>query len=150
MLVKEIKSNLKKRNDLAQYKKEIVTIENEALAKRIHHLKTDQGTEISIRLEPGKHLHVGDILLEEEQRVIVVEVLPEDVLVIKPQSIHEMGVIAHELGNRHLPAQFIQNEMLVQYDYLVEHLLTHKNIAYSREQVKLPEAFRHIGHSHDE
>ena len=34
-----------------------------------------------------------------------------------------MGDIAHQLGNRHLPAQFTETEMLIQYDYLVEDLL---------------------------
>ena len=54
--------------------------------------------------------------------MIVVDVNSEDLLVIKPRNIQEMGDIAHQLGNRHLP-QFTETEMLVQYDYLVEDLL---------------------------
>ena len=37
--------------------------------------------------------------------MIVVDVNSEDLLVIKPRNIQEMGDIAHQLGNRHLPAQ---------------------------------------------
>ena len=55
--------------------------------------------------------------------MIVIDVLSDDLLVIKPRSLKEMGTIAHQLGNRHLPAQFEENNMLVQYDYLVEELL---------------------------
>ena len=76
--------------------------------------------------------------------------LPEDVLVIVPTTVQMMGEIAHELGNRHLPAQFFENQMIIQYDYLVEQLLQQKKIPFSRESKKLSIAFRHIGHSHDE
>lgn len=70
-------------------------------------------------------------------------------IVIHPKDIHEMGVIAHQLGNRHLPAQFEVDNMIVQYDYLVEELLKQLDISYQREERKLKEAFKHIGHSHD-
>ena len=59
-----------------------------------------------------------------------------------------MGTIAHRFGNRHLPAQFEENDMLVQYDYLVEELLQELQIPYKREDRKVKQAFRHIGHSH--
>ena len=36
--------------------------------------------------------------------MIVVDVNSEDLLVIKPRNIQEMGDIAHQLGNRHLRA----------------------------------------------
>lgn len=81
--------------------------------------------------------------------MIVIDVNSEDLLVIKPRSLQEMGDIAHQLGNRHLPAQFTESEMLVQYDYLVESLLQDLGIPYSHEDRKVNKAFRHIGHSHD-
>ncbi|RIL87236.1 urease accessory protein UreE, partial [Staphylococcus equorum] len=49
----------------------------------------------------------------------------------------------------HLPAQFTDSEMLVQYDYLVEDLLKDLGIPYQREARKVNQAFKHIGHSHD-
>jgi urease accessory protein len=65
-----------------------------------------------------------------------------------PTSIGHMGDIAHQLGNRHLPAQFKGDEMLIQYDYLVEELLKQVKVPYKRENRKVGQAFRHIGHSH--
>ena len=38
--------------------------------------------------------------------------------------------------------------MLVQYDYLVEELLQELQIPFKREDRKVKQAFRHIGHSH--
>ncbi|MCT6716763.1 urease accessory protein UreE, partial [Staphylococcus aureus] len=61
----------------------------------------------------------------------------------------ELGDIANQLGNLHLPAQFTESEMLVLYDYLVEDLLKSLGIQYVREDRKDNKAFRHIGHSHD-
>ena len=59
----------------------------------------------------------------DDHNVIVIDVQSDDLLVIQPRSLKEMGTIAHQLGNRHLPAQFEDDVMLVQYDYLVEELL---------------------------
>ena len=41
--------------------------------------------------------------------MIVVDVNSEDLLVIKPRNIQEMGDIASIRCNRHLPAQFTEN-----------------------------------------
>ena len=61
-----------------------------------------------------------------------------------------MGIIAHSLGNRHLQAQFNDGKMIIQYDSLVEEELKRDKINYSRENLKLERAFRHVefGHTH--
>jgi urease accessory protein len=128
---------------------ERVYVESDALVKRIQRVVTDHGKEIGIRLKENKDLVDGDILYMDERNMIVIQVLADDILTICPTSIQQMGEIAHQLGNRHLPAQFEGNEMLVQYDYLVEDLLKQLDIPYRREERKVKQAFRHIGHSHD-
>jgi urease accessory protein len=125
-----------------------VFVENEALAKRLHHLITQKHVEVAVHLPEGEHLRVGDVLYQDAESKIVVDVLPEDVLIIKPKSIQQMGIIAHELGNRHLPAQFIGDQMVVQYDYLVETLLQKRKLDYERTSLKLKQPFLHVGHHH--
>lgn len=127
---------------------EKVRIDSDDLVKRIQRLKTDHDREIGVRLKDPKDLLDGDILFMDDKNMIVIDVLSDDVIAIQPKDIHEMGVIAHQLGNRHLPAKFEGNEMLVQYDYLVEDLLKKQEISFKRENRKVREAFRHIGHSH--
>lgn len=129
--------------------KEKVYLESSDLVKRIQRVKTDHGKEIGIRLTEAKDLQAGDVLYMDEKNMIIIEVFPDDLLIIQPRSMHEMGTIAHQLGNRHLPAQFEGDQMLVQYDYLVEELLEQLGIPYAREKRKVRQAFRHIGHSHD-
>ena len=120
---------------------EKIYIESEALLKRIQRLKTDHGREVGVRLPNHAELHAGDILYQDDRHLIVLDVLPEDILAIKPRTIQEMGVIAHQLGNRHLPAQFEDNEMIVQYDYLVEELLKKLAVPYERQKRKMKKAF---------
>jgi urease accessory protein len=87
--------------------------------------------------------------------MIVVSVLPTDVLVIAPRTIHEMGVVAHSLGNRHLQAQFFDSAseygadvMVCAYDHTVEDYLVHVGVPYSRQERVMPVPFRHAEHSH--
>jgi urease accessory protein len=128
---------------------ERVYLESDHLVKRIQRVVTDHGKEIGIRIKENRDLVDGDVLYMDERNMIVISVKEDDVLTIMPTSIGQMGEIAHQLGNRHLPAQFEGNEMLVQYDYLVEELLHQLKIPYKREKRKVKQAFRHIGHSHD-
>jgi urease accessory protein len=128
---------------------EKIYLESADLVKRIQRVTTDHDRELGIRLKEARDLISGDVLFMDEENMIVVDVLSDDLIVISPRSVHEMGTIAHQLGNRHLPAQFEGDEMLVQYDYLVEELLQQLAIPFRREERKVKQAFRHIGHSHD-
>ncbi|MFC3039782.1 urease accessory protein UreE [Virgibacillus xinjiangensis] len=151
MLVEKIDKNIQdiEPAELDALHKEKVYLESDDLLKRIQRVQTDHGKEIGISLNERKPLQQGDVLFHDERNIIYIDLFRDDVIAIQPNGIHEMGVIAHQLGNRHLPAQFEGDEMIVQYDYLVEELLKDMGISYIREERKLKEAFKHIGHSHD-
>lgn len=152
MIIDKIVGNINEldEKEIEKYHMEKVYIESANLTKRVQRLKTDHDREIGIRLRESKDLQAGDILFKDEDNMIIVEIVSDDLLVIKPRSINEMGNIAHQLGNRHLPAQFEGDYMLVQYDYLVEELLEKMEVPFVREERKVEEAFRHIGHNHNE
>jgi len=151
MIIEKIITNLE-HMDSSEIKKrhiEKVYLESAHLMKRIQRVKTDHGKELGIRLSEPRDLLAGDVLFMDDKNMIVIDVLSDDLLIIQPRDIKEMGSIAHQLGNRHLPAQFEDNDMLVQYDYLVEELLQQLGIPYKREDRKVKQAFRHIGHNHE-
>ncbi len=152
MIVEKVIANIRDldASKLEKLHKEKVYIESDHLMKRVQRLKTDHDRDIGIRLKDAKELEAGDVLYMDEKNIIVVDVLSDDLLVIRPRDMNEMGNIAHQLGNRHLPAQFEDDEMLVQYDYLVEELLEELEIPFKRDERKVNKAFRHIGHNHDE
>ncbi|MCM3568021.1 urease accessory protein UreE [Neobacillus mesonae] len=150
MLIERIETNIEdlEKEEIIRRHIEKVYLESDHLVKRIQRVTTDHGREIGIRLKDPRDLAAGDVLFMDEKNMIVIDVIADDLLVITPKSINEMGTIAHQLGNRHLPAQFEDDVMMVQYDYLVEELLQELNIPYKRENRKVKQAFRHIGHSH--
>ncbi len=151
LIIESIVTNIEKlsKEEIEKRHIEKVYLESAHLVKRIQRVATDHGRELGIRLMDAHDLLPGDVLYMDDSNLIVVDVLADDVLVIKPRSLYEMGMIAHQLGNRHLPAQFENDEMIIQYDYLVEELLDKQQIPYERAERKLKEAFRHIGHHHD-
>ncbi|KKK39031.1 urease accessory protein UreE [Mesobacillus campisalis] len=150
MIIDKIVGNLEDMDpkEISKRHMEKVYLESASLVKRIQRVKTDHGNELGIRLREPRDLLAGDVLYMDDKNMIVIDVLSDDLLVISPRSLKEMGTIAHQLGNRHMPAQFEENDMLVQYDYLVEELLQGLGIPFKREDRKVKQAFRHIGHSH--
>lgn len=129
---------------------EKISLRSDELLKRINRVTSDHGHEYGISLPKDSILKDGDILFKDDKNMVIVSVKSDDVLIIKPTSITEMGRIAHNLGNRHLPAQFRDGMMVLEYDKLVEDLLKEEAIPYSREDLTLEKAFRHVefGHKH--
>jgi len=148
MIIEKVIGNVKE-SGMPSTHKERVYLRSDDLVKKVQRVRTDHGKELGIRLKAGKELLDGDILFQDEKNTIFITVLEDDVLVIQPTSILQMGEIAHQLGNRHLPAQFENEEMIVQYDYLVEKLLLELDVPFVREKRQMKQAFKHIGHSHD-
>src|SRR5690625_3108249 len=151
MIVEKIVTNIRDldANELEKRHKEKVYLESAHLMKRIQRVTTDHDRELGIRLKDPKDLEAGDVLFMDDKNMIIVDVLSDDLLVIKPRSMHEMGTIAHQLGNRHLPAQFEADDMLVQYDYLVEELLHEFEITIHREERTVDKELILISHRHE-
>ena len=145
MIIEKVIGNIYK-DDLRSGHVEKVYLNSEDLVKRIQRVKTDHGNEIGIRLDGHTDLEDGDVLYKDDKNMIVIYTNKDDIITIQPRTTLEMGDIAHQLGNRHLPAQFEGNLMFVQYDYLVEELLLQLGIPFVREERKMKKAFRHIGH----
>lgn len=133
-----------------------VRFEDLVLDKRIQRVALPGGEELGLRLNHGHPiLREGDVLKADDKTVFVVEIIPTDVLVITPSDIHQMGFVAHSLGNRHLPAQFSKPgeltekaAMIVQYDHTVVSFLDDHDIEYQRTELVPPIPFRHSGHTH--
>lgn len=96
-------------------------------AKRIQRLTTADGMEIGIRfLEKGQQLKEGDVLYEDEQKVVMVSILPCEVIVVTSNDVITIGTLALEIGNKHIPL-FVQGNSLclpyerAMYDWLCKH-----------------------------
>ncbi|MEI9912365.1 MAG: urease accessory protein UreE [Bacteroidota bacterium] len=93
-------------------------------SKRILRKKTKAGKEVSLKfLDKNPALTEGDILYEDEQKVIAVTILPCDVIAIKPTNMFEMASVCYEIGNKHLPLFYENNELLVPFELPLFRLL---------------------------
>ncbi|MBB6331167.1 urease accessory protein [Chryseobacterium sediminis] len=83
------------------------------ITKRIQRKKTRQGTDVAIKfLREGQRLREGDILFEDAEKIIAVNVLETEAIVMSPASLLEMGTVCYEIGNKHIPL-FIQNDKVL-------------------------------------
>lgn len=73
--------------------------------KRIARLTSQNGEVIAMKLTqaPKYGLNNGDILFLDENRVIIISILPTWVLCMKPMHCHIMARLCYEIGNLHIP-----------------------------------------------
>ena len=84
------------------------------LEKKILRRKTDHGTDVGLRLDHGIRLHHGDIIKNDQVR-IVVEQIPEKVISVKvtgDKNFQVMTMIGHMIGNMHRPLSIQDEEIL--------------------------------------
>jgi urease accessory protein len=106
--------------------------------KRIQRKITRSGREVALKfLQENPSLTQGDILFKDEQTIIAIEVLPCDCLVIAPKNMFEMASVCYEIGNKHLPLFFENDELLVPFEMPLYKLLTAQGYIIKEEQRKL-------------
>ena len=133
---KEILDNIANIKNVESYQIENIHLTSDDVLKRVIIISSDQNVEYGIRLEEDKKLMDGDILYKDDYKLVVIRLELSDVLIITAHTIGEMAKIAHNLGNRHMPAQFTETQMIVPYDYLVEEYLQDNKALYERKKIK--------------
>ncbi|QKF64764.1 urease accessory protein UreE [Campylobacter corcagiensis] len=157
MIVNKILGNLKdfdlsgKSGDnlggnLSGKKIDFAQISNDDRLKKVLRVKSNSGTELGISVE--NELKNGDILAIFDDSVIIVEILPTDVLEIYPANLKEMGFLAHNIGNRHTPAIFEENLIIIEPDSVIEEFLTSQKAKFIKTKRVLKTALKHAEHSH--
>ena len=137
MLIKEKKGNIK---SVAASDKtiDVVTFEWYETNKRIQRKVTKSGTDISLKfLKDNPLITEGDIFFEDDYSIIIAEVLPCECLVIAPKNMFEMASVCYEIGNKHLPLFFENDEVLVPFEKPLFKLLITLGYSIKQEQRKL-------------
>ncbi len=145
MIVNKILGNLNN-FDLKDKKVDFANISNDDRVKKVLRVKSNNGVEIGINVED--ELKDGDILAILDDSVVAIKILPTDVLEISPKNLKEMGIIAHNIGNRHTPAIFEENLIIIEPDSLIEEFLKNQNVDFKKTKRVLKTALRHASHSH--
>jgi urease accessory protein len=92
--------------------------------KRILHKKTRSGKEITMKfLKENQNLTQGDIIFEDAESIIVIEIQPCEAIVVKPGTMLEIASLCYEIGNKHLPLFFQNEELMIPYEAPLFNLL---------------------------
>lgn len=106
--------------------------------KRILHKKTLSGREISMKfLHENPQLGVGDIIYEDDFGLVAVDIKECEAIVIRPRSMYEMAAVCYEIGNKHLPLFYQDEEILVAYEAPLFKLLSAGGYAITQQKRKL-------------
>lgn len=106
--------------------------------KRIQRKKTRQGVDIAIKfLREGQRLREGDILFENEEKVIAINVLKTEAIVMSPASLLEMGTVCYEIGNKHIPLFIQEDKVLLPFEMPMYRWLEASGFKPEKQSVKL-------------
>ena len=129
---------------------ERIAVASDDCAKRVLRFETSVGP-IGVRFDGERRLRDGDVVHADEERVVVVAVEADDVLVGRPPTIAAALALAHALGNRHLPVQIDGDAIVVRFDPLLPALFAEHGVPVTREALVRARPFRHAHapHGHD-
>lgn len=136
MLVEKIIGHLEDFS-LDELKIDKVLLAHYELIKPHQKLKSQGGMELAVSLPHGVQLFCGAVLYRDEKKLVVVDLIPEDVLEIRPKGNLEWGKVAFNIGNMHQPAYLFDDCILIPYDGIMERLIKNLGAEYKRTNRKL-------------
>ncbi|MEM2136045.1 MAG: urease accessory protein UreE [Candidatus Jordarchaeaceae archaeon] len=116
--------------------------------RRLIRGKTDGGTEIGIFLEKTGSIHDGDVIYCDGEKVIVVEILPLELIMIEPETMAEMGHVCFLLGNRHLTVFIEEDRVFTPYEPTLWDYLRKFNFKIQKVQRRVSNALQISGDHH--
>lgn len=133
-----------------------VTIEWFEREKKLMKKISKSGIEIGLKI--SEPLNDGDILYEDDEKVIAVEIAPCELVKISVSSMREMGRLCFEIGNRHLSLAISDDNVKIPYDeptfvYLKKlgfnaQKVTEKFIDFTECKAHAHSHYRGHGHEH--
>ncbi len=85
-------------------------VDRQRVRQRVH---TDRGTEVLLALPRGTSLQEGDVLYQDQERLIKIMAELEPVVLISDIPIAQLCRVAHQLGNWHRPIQLTETGSLM-------------------------------------
>ena len=114
-----------------------VELTHDELVKSHQKLTSKDGEKIAISLHPGESLEAGDVIYADEKKIIYIDLVKEDALVMKPKDNIQWGKVAFNIGNFHHTAYLTEEYILTPYDPIIETLMSKIGVEYTRESRKL-------------
>lgn len=114
-----------------------VMLDHYDMAKPHQKLRSQDGTVIGLSLDHGEHLFCGAVIYADDEKLIVADLIPEDVLDIRPSGNIQWAKTAFNIGNMHQSAYLYDDRILVPYDPIMENLIRSIGVTYTRCSCRL-------------
>lgn len=143
LIAEKILGNLKDKQEASiEAIIDYVDIDWHEIHKKIHRKFTNKGEEIGMRFGDDILVHglkQDDILFESKEKIIAVNILPCDALVIEIPSTYLVAKVCYEIGNKHAPLfrGTTDTEFIIPYDKPLEVLLEKLDIKVVHQPIKL-------------
>ncbi len=111
---------------------EKILLDRERLSKPHQKLRTEADEIFGLSLPQGCVLNSGDVIYADENRVVVIELEPEDSLAIRPKGHIQWARAAYNIGNMHQVAYIHDDCILTPYDVVLESIIQKLQIPYER------------------
>ena len=106
--------------------------------KMILHKQTISGLEVVIELNSeNQSLAEGDIIYEDDFKIIVIELKECDAIVLRPKSMLEMGRICNEIGEKQQQVFYQSDEILIAFEASLFRSFSAAGYDFSRKKRKL-------------
>lgn len=113
-----------KGEDFSQKEVDYFDIEWFETTRKLLRKTTQKGKEVAVKvLRENFRLKHHDVLLEEGNKIILVNILPSDAVVVHPKTMREMGTVCFEVGNQHIPIFIEDDEVIIPYEDPIFHKL---------------------------
>lgn len=117
--------------------------------KKILRKTSSSSEDIGIKLDEKSHsLNEGDVLYEDEEKIIYVSISASELILVHIENIKEMGRCCFELGNRHLSLAIEEDKVLCPFDEPTFEYLKHKGFSVEKVPQKFSNYTECKGHSH--
>jgi urease accessory protein len=100
------------------------------------------------KLQTAAGKEVALALLPIEEGWIEVYLAPEDVLLIRPRTLHETAFVAYQVGNRHLALEITEDGLKTLYEPALVSYLRQQGIPVERAQLPFTPIGATSGHGH--
>lgn len=150
MIIERILGNVKDMEwmEKAMPECDIVSIHWYEVEKKVLYKTSKAGHEIGIR-NTGTHLHDGDILWHEDNKMLILEIMECQCIAIKTETMVEMGKACYEIGNRHAPLFIYGEELLTPFDQPLIGVLQKCGLKVEEKKAKLVSPLGGHGYGHE-
>lgn len=133
-----------------------VTLSYQNRYRRKLRMCDDKGMEFFLDLAQTTQLFEGDALVLDDGDLICVKAAKEDILEISCETVNQLTRIAWHIGNRHIPAQFLENNTCrILYDHVLQGMVVglgaralRKKLPFSPERGAYSDSNISGGHPH--